>query len=234
MKTTRHQEVYAYLKSHMDEGTWKEGALIPSENELCKQFSVTRTTVRTALNALENEGHIERSQGKRGRVKGARQRLGLLTVKGFSEAAGSSVETRMLEALSEGPWPDDLPFVPHASEKAQAAMHFSRVRKINGIAVMHESNWFKAKAVPGLTQPFEGGSFFKSLSERHGIQITASEQELHALKADKDLAGLLQTGLGHPLLQIYIRFSTSQAGFFIYSRLLCNTDTYKIGNTYSR
>lgn len=40
------------------------GSKLPSENELCKQFGVSRTSVREALGALEAQGMIEIIKGK--------------------------------------------------------------------------------------------------------------------------------------------------------------------------
>jgi GntR family transcriptional regulator/GntR family frlABCD operon transcriptional regulator len=218
----------------MEKGMLAVGSLIPSENELCRKFSVTRTTVRTALGMLENEGLIERSQGKPARVKSRHQSLGLLTVKGFSEAAGTRVETRMLQQPELDAWPEDLPFLIHVSEKPHPPIFFSRIRLIGGVPVMWESNWFASGILEKIRErEFTDGSFFKTLAQHYGIEIMGSEQELHARVADASQAELLQLEAGHPLLQIFIRFTTSRTGFYIYSRLLCNTDTYKIGNTYS-
>jgi GntR family transcriptional regulator/GntR family frlABCD operon transcriptional regulator len=233
-KKPRYAQVYRFLKSKMEDGSFPVGSLLPSENDLCQKFSVTRTTVRTALGMLENEGLIERSQGKPARVRSRQQSLGLLTVKGFSEAAGTRVETRMLQQPELSAWPGDLPFIVHASEKPHPPVFFSRIRLIGGEPVMWESNWFASGILEKIREKkFTDGSFFKTLSAHYGIGIVGSEQELHALVADDGLAELLQLQPGYPLLQIYIRFTTSLPGFYIYSRLLCNTDTYKIGNTYS-
>lgn len=43
---------------------WIQGHMIPSEKELCDQFSVSRPTVRAALSVLVNQGYLERVKGK--------------------------------------------------------------------------------------------------------------------------------------------------------------------------
>ncbi|HCC33686.1 MAG TPA: hypothetical protein DEQ28_07315, partial [Clostridiales bacterium] len=52
------------LKSLVDEGTLLEGDQIPSEQDLCQEFGVSRTVVRQALNELVNEGLLVRHKGK--------------------------------------------------------------------------------------------------------------------------------------------------------------------------
>ena len=41
------------------------GSKMKSENELIKQFNVSRLTIRNVLSILENEGRIRRSRGKK-------------------------------------------------------------------------------------------------------------------------------------------------------------------------
>src|SRR5919199_1570900 len=45
-------------------GAWPLGALIPSEVELCREFGVSRTTVRKAVSDLAYEGRLVVVQGK--------------------------------------------------------------------------------------------------------------------------------------------------------------------------
>ena len=42
----------------------KPGSQIPTESELASEFYVSRTTIRNALKALEQEGKIERTPGR--------------------------------------------------------------------------------------------------------------------------------------------------------------------------
>jgi GntR family transcriptional regulator len=80
-------------------GEWKPGCRIPGEMELCRQYGVSRITVRQALQALEHEGRILRRRGS-GTVVAARpieQRL--TAMYGFHEALdklGAAPEDRLL------------------------------------------------------------------------------------------------------------------------------------------
>jgi DNA-binding GntR family transcriptional regulator len=81
-----YRQLQQNIKSQILAGIYKEGDLIPSENELQRLHSVTRSTVRHALNELVREGYILKKQGK-GSIVARQQRrtLGVLSVKGFSE-----------------------------------------------------------------------------------------------------------------------------------------------------
>jgi GntR family transcriptional regulator, transcriptional repressor for pyruvate dehydrogenase complex len=56
-------QVYSQLKSQLMKGDWKVGEKLPSENELCTLLSVSRVTVRTALQQLEILGLVETRHG---------------------------------------------------------------------------------------------------------------------------------------------------------------------------
>lgn len=55
--------VYTQLRDHLVSGKWPEGTKIPSENELCKNFSVSRVVIREALQKLRGERLIVTRQG---------------------------------------------------------------------------------------------------------------------------------------------------------------------------
>lgn len=64
----KNQSLHAYIKDELldriKSEKYKKGEQIPTELELCEEFNVSRTTVRTALNQLTLEGYLERHQGK--------------------------------------------------------------------------------------------------------------------------------------------------------------------------
>ena len=56
-------QVYVQLKARLMEGIWKVGEKLPSENELCISFGVSRVTVRAAIQQLEILGLVETRHG---------------------------------------------------------------------------------------------------------------------------------------------------------------------------
>ena len=63
-----HQKLYHQLLSiigkKIESGEWPVGSQIPTEEELCQMFSVSRATVRTAVLDLVRQGYLKRQQGK--------------------------------------------------------------------------------------------------------------------------------------------------------------------------
>lgn len=233
MKEKRYKEVQNFLKLQIQKGYYVVGNYLPSENELCTTFSITRTTARKALEELTKEGFIERQHGKGSIVRERRQSLGLLNVKGFSEAVGKDVSTIFLQHPQSGFWNPEIHFTISETEIKEPCVHFARLRCVGEIPVMIEYNWLSGTQLAGIVGfEFIEGSFFKTLSQHYRIEITGSEQELRAENANKNIAVLLKIPLGSPILHISLKFRTSKNNFNIYSELYCNTANYPIGNSY--
>ncbi len=56
-------QIYVQLKNQLLNGAWKVGEKLPSENQLCETFGVSRVTVRAAIQQLEILGMVETKHG---------------------------------------------------------------------------------------------------------------------------------------------------------------------------
>lgn len=57
-------EIYNQMKEQIINGEWKLGSKIPSENELSKQFEVSRNTIRSAIQHLKAINVVTTVQGQ--------------------------------------------------------------------------------------------------------------------------------------------------------------------------
>ncbi|MEA2026106.1 MAG: GntR family transcriptional regulator, partial [Chloroflexota bacterium] len=81
-------------------GVWKEGDRLPPERELCRDFDVSRSTLRQALGELEQRGFISRHQGRGTFVTRPRVQLpiiGVFSIRDAMEAHGMAMTTRVLK-----------------------------------------------------------------------------------------------------------------------------------------
>ena len=53
-----------HLKLRIDAGEWGQGAVLPTENELCETYQVSRGTIRQVLAEMEKEGLVRRERGR--------------------------------------------------------------------------------------------------------------------------------------------------------------------------
>lgn len=64
----RYREIAARFAAEVAAGTRRVGDLLPTENEICRAYGVSRHTAREALRVLERDGLVERRQGSGTRV----------------------------------------------------------------------------------------------------------------------------------------------------------------------
>ena len=85
--TTRKDWVGADLRRRIDAGEWETGERLPSEHTLMSEYSVSRATIRTALQTLEGLGFTSSVRGSGTFVLGRADDLG-------------AIDLRRLESLS--------------------------------------------------------------------------------------------------------------------------------------
>ena len=62
-KVNAVEQVYKQMQTLLIDGVWKNGEKLPSENELCENFGVSRVTIRQAMQKLKALGLIETRTG---------------------------------------------------------------------------------------------------------------------------------------------------------------------------
>lgn len=60
---TKYQDLIDYIRNMIDNGELAPGGKLASENELSRQFGISRQTVRTAIGILEKQGVLRRVKG---------------------------------------------------------------------------------------------------------------------------------------------------------------------------
>ena len=64
----KYKEIAAQLRLQILDGLYPSGSLLPTEQQLCSLYNVSRQTIRTALQCLADDGLIQRRQGSGSRV----------------------------------------------------------------------------------------------------------------------------------------------------------------------
>lgn len=84
-KLPLHVQIYEDIREKIESKTLHAGDKLPSENELQNLYDVSRITVRRAIQDLENEGFVKKSQGKGTIVCNPKQKYDLKRLSSFSE-----------------------------------------------------------------------------------------------------------------------------------------------------
>jgi len=226
----RHRMLYDTLRKHITDGVYNQGDLLPSENELCQLFSMTRPTVRQALGRLETEGLISKHQGKGSIVQNLRKEIGILSISGTTSAAGKrDLKTRIIVKPVIIPWPDEFMFTLSGLENESGCIYMERVRLLENEPVFYDINFIANINLPRITaRNFENKSLFNILRDHYNIEIKGGEQRIKAIPATTRISRFLKLKKDQPVLHLERKMETNHEGLYLYSSIYCNTEKYSI------
>ncbi len=229
----RYRVIYEALRSWIVAGRYAPGDALPSENELCEGYMVTRPTVRKALDMLVTDGFIVRHQGRKSVVKGTPKGIGILSLSGTTSALGSTLRTPVIVKPEIRQWDDAFGFPLTDAERAAGCIYFERLRVLNDEPMLLDITMLPNIGIPRFSSlNMENSSLFDILRTRYQITVTGGEQQFFAIAADRHLREHLRVRQGHPVLQFNRRIETDRPGFYIYSQLFCVTGKYGLSGTF--
>lgn len=85
LKQTKYIMIQNAIIEDITNGVYKNGELLPSEYELIEKYSVSRITIRRAIDELHRLDYIEKSQGKRCIIKNNSKMQDLTNVRSYTE-----------------------------------------------------------------------------------------------------------------------------------------------------
>lgn len=211
------------IKRNIVSNSLKPGSQLPTEEEFCKAYDISRSTVRNALSELEEEGLIDRVRGKGTFISKNKLRRKMEQVYSFTHemvALGLKPSSRILEfeEVEAGDLsrifrisPDDLIY------------HIMRVRQANAEPLLLETTYVPVKHYGGITrEKLEGGSLYDLLQDHAGIQPYNAEETYESIVLDKKVCQLLGCPAKTP-------------GFFIErATRLANGEVYEITQSFMR
>jgi GntR family transcriptional regulator len=187
------------LEHEIVNGRWASGTRIPSENELCSHFGLSRTTVRQALARLGQEGLVRRDKGRGTYVSESRPRSWLIqSTEGFFHdeflRGGHQVTSRMLrlERATLPRWASDALGLPALSD----GVIVERVRSVDGLVALYVVNCLPPFAAEAVLDLDPNESLYQRLTDVLGIDIVGGHRSLEAVIAGPKLADLLEVEPG--------------------------------------
>jgi len=226
----QYRKLYELLRKHILTGVYEEGSLLPSENELCSTYNMTRPTVRHALDTLVKEGLILKQQGKGSIVRKPPQNIGILSIAGTASAIGVRyLKTEILQKPEIRVWPGNFAFELSDVERDMGCVYLERLRYVEGEPVFYDINHLPNFYLSRITgRSFENKSLFEILRKHYQIEILGGEQKLKAVKPEPKIIQLLHLTNDQPVLHIERKLTTNKPGFNIYSTIYFNSEKYAI------
>ena len=204
-----YQQLCAVLERRLETGRIERDSRLPSENELCKEFGISRATVRQALQVLEARGLVYRV-ANRGVFAGDRDTdHGWLIQgsQGFLENAithqNRSVTTQVIRSGVAV-----LPaFACHELRLPEGSEGFElvRLRHLDGHPAVFSINYIPpiaAEYVAQATDVLAGAASLSELLTRSGFPLAGAHRSIRAVLPTLEIAKALDIKKTAPMLQI--------------------------------
>ena len=226
----QYRRLYEILRKHILDGVYNEGDLLPSENELCRIYDMTRPTVRQSLSTLANDGYIRKHQGKGSIVHHLPREIGILSVSGTTSAVGDrNLKTKIIIKPKLMKWPREFMFSLSELEQESGCIYMERLRLLEDIPIFYDISYIANINLPRITaRQFENKSLFSILRDNYRVEIRGGDQRIKAIPASLKISRFLHVKKEHPVLHLERKMETSVQGLFLYSSIFCNTEKYSI------
>ncbi len=190
-------QLYEVIREQVRSGTLKPGDPIAAESELTRTFSVSRITVRAALEQLVREGYIDRHRGRGSFVRATAPdtRVCLSSFTHQMLRLGRVPRTEVLGvrvAAARSFGPRRLPF-----DDDEPVALIERLRTVDGERVALVRSYVPHRLVPGIAaadfaSEGMGQSLLHVLEHRFGVVLDKGEETLVPAKVDAADAALLE------------------------------------------
>jgi len=230
MELPQYRQLYEVLRRHIVNGVYREGDLLPSENELCAAYQMTRPTVRHALDELVKDGFIKKQKGKGSIVHPLPKGIGILSVAGTTSALGNkNLKTRILVKPEVRAWENPFFFSLPEHMRESGCIYMERLRLVDGRPLFYDITYLPNINMPRFTsRKFENKSLFDILRHFYQIEVTGGEQRLWAIPAREKIADFLGIHPGQPVLHLERKIDTNRVGYSFFSSLYCNTSEHAL------
>lgn len=227
-----YQQVKDDIRAAIESGKYKTNEKIPPEPELSAEYSVSRITVRRAVEELCAEGYLVKMQGRGTFVSKPRIHRKFTSGRG----AASFTETCKENGMVPGARLLNRQIVPVRKDE-EAFFHvgpdalliyIQRLRTADGQPIFLENLFLPYEPYKSLmSENLNDVSMFDAIERISGLRpATTSCQRIEAVRASAEQAQLLNLSLGEPLLYLNAYFHDQ------YDHPLCIGRQYYIGSRY--
>lgn len=226
-----YQQVKEDIKSAIQHGKYKPQERIPSEPELSAEYSVSRITVRRAVEELCNEGYLIKRQGRGTFVSTPRihRKIVSTRLESFSKtcrSAGITPGAKLLDRRIVPIREDEREFF--GLDPSALLVYIQRLRTADGLPIFLENQFFPYEQFrPLMTADLNDVSLFDTIYQISGRRVEdTTRRSLELARATTEQAQLLSIAVGDPLFFLNCHFVDTEG------QPLCIGRQYYVGSRY--
>jgi GntR family transcriptional regulator len=200
----RYYQLANILRESISDGKFAAHQPIPSERQLERLYSVSRTTIRQAIDLLIRQGFLYREHGRGTFVSPQKLQKGISELTSFSEdmrQRGIVPGQRILE-IGEVEPPEQVRAHLELPAGSERVLCIKRLRLGDGVPMGLQTSYYVLPEDQTITRnELESyGSIYKMLQEKFHLIPTEADETLEVTVATPREALLLQIPPGSPLL----------------------------------
>ncbi|MEP4559907.1 MAG: GntR family transcriptional regulator [Nitratireductor sp.] len=224
-----YHQLFVILRSRIYGGGLSAGDLVPSEQELCQEFCVSRITAKRALNELADAGLVVRERGRGTRaVPQPPAPAVMASIEGWLENVslmGIATTARVLEfgyVAASADIASALKVAP--GDEVQRAV---RVRSLDGEPMSFLVTYVPSRVGRRYEREDLEARPLLHLLEKAGVEVASARQTVSATLADADVAAALGIHAGAPLIEVRRVVRDSKDRPVEYIRVVYRPDLYR-------
>lgn len=224
------------LEGYLLEHRLKPGDRLPPERELSQLWGLSRSTLRTAIAHMEQDGLLYSREGSGNYIaapKYNRDLRGLLSMSQAAAAQGLRVETRLLD-IKRMECGKDL--ARRFGRMLGAPVYkVARLRCVDAAPLMLETAFIPAELAEGLEyKELERRPLFSVLEEDYGLVPEQGDEKVGITYATAGEAELMGVAEESPLFWIVSQTYDRQAGLIEYCRAVARPDRMRLTTVLER
>ena len=199
----KYNQLASILRQKIEDGEWPPRTPIPSERQLEVLYSISRTTIREAIDHLVRQGFLYREHGRGTFVSPQKLQKGLMELTSFSEDL-------IKRGIEPGQIIRSLEWIEAPSKIAQKleiapgtrVLRVERIRLGDGVPIGLQTSHLALPAEQAITLSDleSSGSLYRILQEKFNIIPSEADETLEVTLATPEEAELLEIPEGAPLL----------------------------------
>ena len=227
-KQKLYVQVYDILKANVEQGEWSVGSMIPTEDDLCKTYDVSKATIREAIAELVRDGYVRRQQGKGTFVICAEPHRGLAMRTGITEGIAGNEAPFNIEVIAMGVMAptDDIRICLQMEEDIH---YIFTKRLVDDKAIFIDESFFPCSLFPDISvDDIVHKSIYDLVDGKAGRKIVKVVQTIEVAPIAADKAAILVAVEGSPSLRVHRILVGSDGKPMAYTRLVGSGTKYKM------
>ena len=190
MGKIKYDKIYEDLKKKIESKIYKYQQKLPSENNLVKEYTCSRNTLRRAVAQLASNGYVQSLHGKGVYVIYEQHRkpdFMLGDIESFKEAGIRNSKENKTEVICFSEMTADkavnrITGIPEGTE----IYYIKRVRFMDSQALIIDHNYYRKDIVTGLTRETAEDSIYEYIENVLNEKVVTTKRIITVEKADTD------------------------------------------------